>query len=219
LVEAVASALGLVVTLPVLALAAAAVRLSSPGPIFFRQVRVGRGGRPFRLWKLRTMREGSGAAVTAGDDPRITKVGRMLRRTKLDELPGLWNVLRGDMALVGPRPEVPNFVDLADPAWQEVLTVRPGLTDPAVVAFRHEEELLTRAGGDRELLYLQSVLPEKLRLSREYLAGRNWRTDLAVLFQTGRSLFVGPVGMPRNLTDPSKGGENPRSFPFDPRPK
>lgn len=215
-VEAAAAALGLLLTLPVLVLAAAAVRLTSSGPVFFRQARVGRGGRSFELLKLRTMRAGAGPSVTAGDDPRITPVGRLLRRSKLDEIPGLWNVLRGDLALVGPRPEVARFVSLEDPLWQEILTVRPGLTDPAVVAFRHEEELLARVGSDREALYHQRVLPVKLRLSRDYLRERTWRSDLRVLLRTAGSLFFRPARLPIDLTDQGLGGENSSSFPKDP---
>jgi lipopolysaccharide/colanic/teichoic acid biosynthesis glycosyltransferase len=215
-VDAAVAGLGLLISLPLLAVAAAAVALSSPGPIVFRQSRIGRGGRPFRLLKLRTMRAADGPAVTGGDDPRITAVGRFLRRSKLDEIPGLWNVVRGDMALVGPRPEVARFVDPGDPLWAEVLTVRPGMTDPAVVAFRHEEELLSRLGGDREVTYNQRVLPIKLGLSRDYLRGRTWHSDLAVLWRTALCLFVRPPRLPKNLTDPGVGGENPPSFPTGP---
>jgi lipopolysaccharide/colanic/teichoic acid biosynthesis glycosyltransferase len=216
-VEVVIAAGALALSAPVLLLAAAAVAAGSRGGAFFRQTRVGRGGRPFELYKLRTMRAGPGPQVTSGDDLRITPVGRLLRKTKLDELPGFWNVVRGDISLVGPRPEVARYVDVEDPAWKEVLAVRPGLTDPAVLAFRHEEDLLASVDGDREVAYIQRVLPEKLRISRAYLATRTWRSDLRVLFRTLLALFSRPGRVPRDLTARYRAGENSSSFPNDPR--
>ena len=141
---------GLALSLPVLALAGLAVALSSKGPVLFRQERVGRHGVGFLLLKLRTMRQDAvGPAVTAGGDPRVTPVGRFLRRSKIDELPQLWNVLSGEMALVGPRPEVPEYVDSSDPGWRRVLEVRPGMTDPVSLRLRFEEDLLASVAGDR----------------------------------------------------------------------
>ena len=146
-VEILLSLGGLVVASPFLLVACLAVVLDSAWPPLFFQERVGRGGRRFRLWKLRTMRAGGGPEVTATGDPRITRVGRILRRAKLDELPQLWNVLAGDMALVGPRPEVPAYVDLSDSTWRRVLEVRPGITDPVSLRLRFEEELLASVAG------------------------------------------------------------------------
>ena len=191
LAEAAASGLGLIVTAPLMLISAAAVAVSSPGPVLFRQRRVGRGGRPFTLYKFRTMYVGrEGAQVTAGGDARVTRVGRWLRRTKLDELPELWNVLRGDMSLVGPRPEVPKYVDLANPSWRHVLMARPGVTDPVTLRLRNEEELLAGVEGDRESFYLTTLQPFKLRGYAEYLRRRSWRSDLKILWETGLAVLI-----------------------------
>jgi lipopolysaccharide/colanic/teichoic acid biosynthesis glycosyltransferase len=125
-----------------------------------------------------------GIEITAADDVRTTRVGRFLRRTKLDELPELWNVLRGDMSLVGPRPEVPRYVDFTDPLWRQALGVRPGLTDPITILLRHEEELLASVEGDRERFYLEHLQPFKLRGHLEYLHQRTWLTDIKVIART-----------------------------------
>lgn len=184
-VEAAAALVGLVVASPVLAAVAAAIALGSPGPILFRQERVGRGGRPFVLTKFRTMVTGNvGIAVTAQGDPRITPIGRLLRATKLDELPELWNVVRGEMALVGPRPEVPRYVDLDDPLWQEVLRARPGLTDPITLELRDEEHVMAAVDGDREAFYLRVLQRYKLLGSAAYLRERTWWSDVRVLVGT-----------------------------------
>ena len=182
--------LGLAATFPVLLVAAAAIKLTSPGPILFRQERIGRGGEPFQLLKLRSMvqrvDQDTDSRVTAWGDVRITGVGRILRKTKIDELPGLWNVVRGEMALVGPRPEVPRYVDLADARWQTVLAARPGLTDPVTLSLRNEEELLARlsGNGDREMFYRERLVPFKLAGYQAYLKRRTpWR-DAQVLFAT-----------------------------------
>ena len=176
---------GLVLSLPLLFVSAAIIALTSPGGFLFRQKRVGRHGGMFVLYKLRTMRASStGPQVTRGGDKRITRVGSFLRKTKLDELPTLWNVLRGDMALVGPRPEVPRYVKSEDPIWQTVLAVRPGITDPVTLRLRNEEELLTRVEGNPENYYLNELQPLKLRGYVMYLEKRNWLSDLKVLWQT-----------------------------------
>jgi lipopolysaccharide/colanic/teichoic acid biosynthesis glycosyltransferase len=176
---------GLIVAAPVLAASAVAIWADSAGPVLFRQSRVGKGGRHFDIFKLRTMRaEIDGPQVTARDDNRVTPIGRLLRLTKLDELPELWNVVRGDMSLVGPRPEVPRYVNLADPLWQEVLEAPPGLTDPVTVALRNEEEVMANVDGDRERFYLATLQRYKLIGSAEYLRSRTWRSDLKVLFET-----------------------------------
>jgi lipopolysaccharide/colanic/teichoic acid biosynthesis glycosyltransferase len=189
-VEAALAAAGLVASAPLLAVAAAAIAATSGLPVFFRQERVGRGGRPFTLIKLRTMRtSGAGPRVTAGNDPRITAVGRFLRRTKLDELPELWNVLRGDMSFVGPRPEVADYVHPESPLWREVLSVRPGLTDPVTLSLRHEEALLEAVRGDREKYYRETLQPRKLEGYVDYLRRRSWRSDLGVLLATAGAIL------------------------------
>lgn len=183
--EAPAALLALAVASPVLLLFGALIAVSSPGPVLFRQVRVGLGGRRFVLYKMRTMRVGgNGPEVTAGDDERVTRVGRLLRRTKLDELPELWNVLRGDLSLVGPRPEVPRYVDTSDPSWQAVLRSRPGLTHPVTLALRDEEGLLAAVPGDREDFYLRTLQPYKLEGYLRYAERRTLRSDLSVLWMT-----------------------------------
>jgi lipopolysaccharide/colanic/teichoic acid biosynthesis glycosyltransferase len=126
----------------------------------------------------------SGPQVTAGDDIRITPVGKFLRKTKLDELPELWNILKGDMSLIGPRPEVPRYVDLDDPMWRLVLEARPGITDPMTLRLRNEEALLVEVEGDRERFYLETLQPFKLEGYLDYLQTRSWRSDLKVLWQT-----------------------------------
>jgi lipopolysaccharide/colanic/teichoic acid biosynthesis glycosyltransferase len=198
--------LDLALTLPVLALAApaigalaAAVKLSSPGPAFFVQERVGQGGRRFRLFKLRTMTVGadrSGPHVTAAGDARITALGRLLRRTKLDELPQLLNVLRGDMSLVGPRPEAPRYVTPARPEWPGVLAARPGITDLASLTFRDEEALLAGV-VDRERAYVEGILPAKLRLALEGVEQSSPRYDLEILARTVASVLNLPAARPR----------------------
>ncbi len=177
---------------PVIGLCALAVLVSSGSPAFFRQTRVGRGGRPFRLVKLRSMRPTDrGPRVTARGDERVTPVGRFLRRTKLDELPELWNVLRGDMSFVGPRPEVPEYVDVHDPEWAGILQVRPGLTDPTTLSLRDEEALMEAAQGDRETYYRETLQPLKLAGYRSYLERRTWRSDVVVIWDTIGALLPG----------------------------
>lgn len=175
---------GLVATLPFLLVACLAIVLDSPGQPLFLQERVGRGGRRFLLWKLRTMRAGDGPEVTAAGDSRVTRVGRALRRLKLDELPQLWNVLKGEMSIVGPRPEVPALVDLTSETWKRVLSVRPGITDPVALALKDEEALLAAVAGDRERFYRETLQPFKLRGYVEYLEKRTAWTDLRVIVKT-----------------------------------
>jgi lipopolysaccharide/colanic/teichoic acid biosynthesis glycosyltransferase len=196
--DIVASLFGLVLLLPLLVVAAVIVMLTSRGGALFRQQRVGRHGELFVLYKLRTMIVSSaGPQVTSSNDTRITRFGRFLRNTKLDELPTLWNVLKGDMAFVGPRPEVPRYVKLEDPLWQAVLKARPGITDSVTVHLRNEELLLTEVAADPENYYLDELQPQKLRGYLAYMAQQNWRTDLSVLWQTLVVVFVPlktPVG-------------------------
>jgi len=183
--EAVIALAGLVMVAPLIALAAIAIAVTSRGPVIFRQKRMGRKGRPFTMYKLRTMRvANSGPQVTAGDDARVTPVGKFLRKAKLDELPELWNVVKGDMSLIGPRPEVPRYVDLIDPMWRLVLEARPGITDPMTLRLRNEEALLIEVEGDRERFYLETLLPFKLDGNLDYLQMRSWRSDLKVLWHT-----------------------------------
>jgi lipopolysaccharide/colanic/teichoic acid biosynthesis glycosyltransferase len=168
----------------VLAASALAVKLSSPGPVLFRQTRVGRGGRPFRILKFRSMRDGaSGPQVTAGGDDRITPVGRVLRRHKLDELPQLWNVLVGDMSLVGPRPEVQRYVERFAADYERILAVRPGITDRAALEYRDEESVLA-AAADPEAAYVSTVLPAKIQLYHRYLDEMSLRTDVTLVLRT-----------------------------------
>lgn len=198
--EWLVAAFGLVLASPLLLLSAIAIKLTSRGPVLFRQGRVGRRGEFFQLYKLRTMHVASdGLEVTARGDSRVTALGRILRATKIDELPELWNVLTGNMSLVGPRPEVPRFVDLKNPLWRKVLQVRPGLTDPVTLALRNEETLLEGLSKEeRERFYREAVQPYKLRGYSDYLDRRTWWTDVIVLTQT-----VIAVALPAKSPPPS----------------
>lgn len=189
-IEAVLALAAMIALSPVLVVAAVLVLFGSGRPVIFRQTRVGRGGAPFTLYKFRTMRDDArGPSVTSGDDPRITRVGRLLRRTKLDELPELWNVVNGSMSLVGPRPEAPEYVRESEPRWKRVLEVRPGLTDPTTLSLLDEESLLAAVEGDHEQFYLDELLPKKLDGYIDYLDRRTWRTDLGVLAQTASTIM------------------------------
>lgn len=176
--------------LPLMAAIALWVRLDSPGPALFRQQRVGRGGRLFRIHKFRTMRQGAaGAQVTAADDARITRAGRWLRRSKLDELPQLIDVLAGDMSLVGPRPEVPRYMALYPEAERrQILSVRPGITDRAAIEFRDEERLLAGA-ADPEAAYVRHIMPVKARYYLDYVARHSVAGDVRILLATLRALW------------------------------
>ncbi len=177
---------GLVLVSPLLAVAALAVRLDSSGPVLFKQQRVGRDFRPFWIYKFRTMvvdAEKQGGALTTTGDRRITRVGRVLRKTKFDELPQLFNVLLGDMSLVGPRPEVPKYVEMFHDDYVYVLSVRPGLTDQASVKYRDEAAVLA-ASCDPELEYVSRILPDKIALARQAIAEATFLGDLGVLFRT-----------------------------------
>ncbi|MDR3051353.1 MAG: sugar transferase [Oscillospiraceae bacterium] len=193
------AALGLVVLCPVLLCAAAAVRFSGPGPVFYRQTRIGRDGRPFAILKFRTMvadADRLGLPITVGRDPRITAVGAFLRRSKLDELPQLLNVLRGDMSLVGPRPEVPKYVARYTDAQRRVLWVRPGITDPASIQYRDENTLLANF-DDPEEAYVRQVLPAKLAMNLAYLQNFSFWGDLGLLFGTALRLARDAAGNTR----------------------
>jgi len=183
--EAMIAFVGLVASAPLIAISAVAIKLTSRGPVLFRQMRTGRNGESFVLIKLRTMTTcAQGPQVTSTVDPRVTLIGRFLRKTKLDELPELWNVLRGDMSLVGPRPEVPRYVDLKDPKWQAVLQARPGLTDPVTLRLRNEDKLLAEAEEDIEGFYLGTLQPVKLGGYLDYFNSRSWKEDVKVILKT-----------------------------------
>lgn len=200
LIQRASAVVGLLVLGPLILALALAVRLTSRGPAFHRATRVRPGG-TFTLYKIRTMRDGSGEAgpaITAIGDRRVTRVGRILRRTKLDELPQLWNVVRGDMALVGPRPEDPRYVDQTDPLHAQVFGALPGLTGPTALAYRDEESILASAAlamaqrhgrqtptdEDLDRAYREVVLPAKLQMDAAYLGSRSMRGDLGVLGMT-----------------------------------
>ena len=198
-VEAIFAALALVVCLPLFVFCAVAIALTSRGPVLFRQKRVGRRGEFFTLLKFRTMRaDASGLSITAQGDPRVTPMGRFLRKAKLDELPALWNVIVGDLGLVGPRPEVPRFVDLGNPLWRLALQVRPGLTDPVTLTLRNEEALLASVEGNPETFYRDVLQPYKLRGYARYLEQRTWWSDVEVL---GRTLLA--IVRPSSVPPPS----------------
>lgn len=183
----------LVLLSPLLLLFALAVALTSPGGAFFRQVRVGRHGHEFRLLKFRTMRPGSeakGQLTIGGRDPRITGVGYLLRKTKLDELPQLWNVLVGDMSVVGPRPEVPKYVALYNEEQRAVLSVRPGITGMASIDYIDENELLAKA-TDPERAYIEEVMPAKLALDLRYVREQSFALDLRIIMATVGRVFGG----------------------------
>jgi lipopolysaccharide/colanic/teichoic acid biosynthesis glycosyltransferase len=190
LFDVTCAAAGMVILMPVLFALALLILWDDGPPVLFSQMRVGRKGKLFRIWKFRTMRAGSrGRIVTAAGDGRVTRIGAMLRRCKFDELPQLFNVLKGDMSLVGPRPEVPECVQLEAPIWQAVLQVRPGVTDLATLLYRDEEKLLGTA-VDPTTMYRATVLPAKLVLNLEYLRSRSFWRDLRLIHLTIRySLF------------------------------
>lgn len=187
LFDIVCAGIGLLLLSPLLLAVAVWVKLDSPGPVMFRQERVGRFGATFRIHKFRTMRVDAtrlGPQITIGDDARITRSGRWLRASKVDELPQLWDVLRGAMSLVGPRPEVPRYVALYPAELRElVLSVRPGITDPASLSFRNESELLARA-EDPEREYVEVVMPMKLRLAADYVRNASLGGDIRLILAT-----------------------------------
>jgi len=193
LFDILASSTALILLFPVLLIIGLAVAIGSPGGAFFRQLRVGKDGREFRLLKFRTMRPGSeaGGQITVGErDPRITGVGHFLRRTKLDELPQLINILNGDMSVVGPRPEVPRYVALYSTAQRKVLSVRPGLTSLASIAYINENEVLGRS-SDPERTYTEEVLPAKLALDLKYVKERSLLLDLRIIAGTAARMLKG----------------------------
>lgn len=186
LFDIVASGLGLIVLSPLFLILAIWIKMDSNGPVFYRQVRVGRWNKDFRIFKFRSMRVGSdkGSLVTiGGHDPRVTRSGYLIRKFKFDELPQLINVFIGDMSLVGPRPEVRHYVDYWTPEQMHVLDVRPGITDPASIKFRNENELMEQA-EDPEKYYIEVIMQEKIKLYLEYVEKHNFLYDIGLIFKT-----------------------------------
>lgn len=187
----------LIITLPLMMVIAVAVKLTSPGPVFFRQRRLGKDGVTFELLKFRSMTEGASSAgpgITRKNDPRVTWAGKYLRQWKLDELPQLWNVITGEMSLVGPRPDLPKYFAALGPGLARVLLLRPGVTGEASIRFRHEEDLLSHAPADgMEDYYITRLLPVKIRADLGYAEAATFFTDVALLFRTILAVFRLPV--------------------------
>ena len=186
LFDVLSSGLGLIVLSPLLLIIAMWIKIDSRGPVFYRQVRVGKGNRDFRIFKFRSMRVGAdkGSLVTiGGHDARVTRSGYYIRKYKLDELPQLINVFIGDMSIVGPRPEVRHYVDYWTPEQMHVLDVRPGITDPASIRFRNENELMAQA-DDPEQYYIHVIMQEKIKLYLEYVRNASFWYDIKLIFQT-----------------------------------
>jgi len=195
LLDVILSALLLAILFPVFVITAILVRLDSSGPALFRQARVGLGGRDFELIKFRTMheREEAGAgSFDAGDDSRVTGIGKILRATKLDELPQLWNVLKGEMSIVGPRPEVRKWVNAYPERWENIHCVRPGITDPASIVYRNEEELLAEAEDPQEHYRLE-ILPRKLDIYDTYINNQSFWRDIKIMAETAGAVVFGRV--------------------------
>jgi lipopolysaccharide/colanic/teichoic acid biosynthesis glycosyltransferase len=188
--DIVVSFVGLVILSPLFLILAIAIARDSKGPVFFKQTRVGRNGVPFKIYKFRTMvedAEARGMQLTVGDDSRITNVGTFLRKTKIDELPQLINVFKGEMSFVGPRPEVPKYVGLYTEDQRQVLMVRPGITDLASIEYRNESELLATADNP-EKVYIEEVMPRKIELNKKYIENISLCGDIRVIFKTLASL-------------------------------
>ena len=189
--DAALAGIGLVLLSPVLAAIAVSIKTGSKGPLLYRGRRVGLDGEPFEMLKFRTMvvdADKIGGSSTPEDDPRITGIGKKLRRYKLDELPQLWNVLTGDMSFVGPRPQVQWAVDLYTPEEREILRVRPGITDEASLKFSNEAEIL-KGSTDPDRDYIEKIHPEKMRLSLEYVRHRSFSGDLSIIARTAGAIF------------------------------
>ena len=186
ILDIVVSSIGLICLFPLLLVVALLIKLDSTGPVFFGQTRMGRRFRPFQILKFRTMVQDSstrGKSITVGDDARITRVGWFLRKTKIDELPQLINVLRGEMTFVGPRPEVPQYVEMFRKDYEDILKIRPGITDLASIKYRDEAKLLGQS-QDPEEEYVTRVLPDKIRLGKEYIRCSSLAFDLRLIFRT-----------------------------------
>ena len=191
--DVVISGGALLVLWPVLLLVALLIKIDDPGPVFYRQVRVGKDGKEFRIFKFRTMvvdADKKGLAITVGRDNRITRMGRFLRKTKLDELAQLLNVFIGDMSFVGPRPEVPKYVNMYTPYQRQVLLVRPGITDYASIAYRNENDMLAGA-EDPERMYIDVIMPDKIELNMKYLREISPLADIRLIFGTIAAVIKG----------------------------
>lgn len=189
--DLIVSSFGLLLLQPLFVVTAILIKVDSPGPIFFRQERIGRNFRRFMICKFRTMvanAEKEGLRITSGGDCRVTKVGRILRKFKIDELPQLFNVLKGDMSLVGPRPEVEEYVTLYEADYREILKRRPGITDVSSIIFREEEAVLKNQ-VDPEGYYKKTLLPEKIRLAKEYIRKSSFLYDLKLVLNTLHRIF------------------------------
>jgi len=190
----VLSSVFLVLFLIPYALIALIIKLDSEGPVHHKAQRAGKGGRLFTLLKFRTMKIGAataGPAITSSGDERITRVGRILRKTKLDEIPQLWNVLKGEMSLIGPRPEDPRYVALYNSEQKKILDVKPGLSSPASIRYRNEEEILQRSGRSVEEFYISTVMPAKLKLDLQYFENQSFTRDLEICFKTALAVLRG----------------------------
>ena len=184
--DLIASIFGIIFFLPVFIIVPILIKIGSKGPVFFVQKRVGRDFKEFNLYKFRSMIADApkkGLQITSTDDPRITKIGRVLRKTKLDELPQLINVIKGDMSLVGPRPEVNKYVDLKKDEYKKVLSVRPGITDLAAIEFVNEEEILSKF-DDKEKAYIEKILPQKIALYNKYIDSISFLEDIRIILKT-----------------------------------
>ena len=191
LMDLVVASVGLILLAPVLLIVGILIKIDSPGPVFYRGDRIGKDGKPFKMLKFRTMvihADRMGAALTHGGDPRVTRIGRLLRKWKIDEIPQLINVVRGEMSLVGPRPESPVYVQYYTPEQKQVLTVKPGITGQTQVRYRHEETLLGQC-ADPEKDYVEKIMPQKLAIDLEYIENRSMLLDLALLFETFLAVF------------------------------
>lgn len=193
LMDVVISGAALCVLWPLFLLAAIAIKADDPGPVFYRQTRVGKEGKPFKIFKFRTMivnADQKGLSITVGRDSRITRVGAILRKTKLDELAQLINVLTGEMSFVGPRPEVPRYVEMYTPYQRQVLLVRPGITDYASIAYRNENDLLEGC-EDPEKKYIEEIMPAKIELNMKYLREISPAADIRLIFKTIAAVLRG----------------------------
>jgi lipopolysaccharide/colanic/teichoic acid biosynthesis glycosyltransferase len=182
----------LIILSPVYLLSAILIKLDTPGPILFSQDRIGQNGKPFRLYKFRTMVKDAakiGPPVTTADDPRITRTGRLLRKFKVDEMLQVMNIVKGDMSVIGPRPEVKKYIDIFAEEYKDILKIKPGMTDYALIAFRNEEDILSRFQNVEEG-YIKEVMPKKIKLYRQYLSEMSLRTDIKIFFQTIWEILV-----------------------------
>lgn len=189
--DIIASGIGLICLSPLFLILAVWIKIDSKGPVFYRQIRVGKGNKDFHLYKFRSMRVGSdkkGLITVGGHDSRVTKSGYYIRKYKLDELPQLINVFIGDMSLVGPRPEVRKYVDMYTPEQLKVLSVCPGITDMASICYRNENELLAQV-EDPEKYYVETIMPDKLRINLEYVANHSFGYDLKLILQTFKAII------------------------------